>query len=157
MLPDRFKEAQTAVSELCPERFYCPSGTSEATKLCTVGHFCEEGSSSPESCAAGYYQNDTGHGACKTCPAGFVCDGEGTVAPSECPSGYYCPPGTSIATQHPCANGTFNNVTMLTAADECQACLPGMYCDRPGLVTPCLLYTSPSPRDRTRSRMPSSA
>ena len=26
-----------------------------------------------------------------------------------------------------------------------------------GLVTLCLLYTSPSPRDRTRSRMPSSA
>ena len=25
------------------------------------------------------------------------------------------------------------------------------------LCTPCLLYTSPSPRDRTRSRMPSSA
>ena len=25
------------------------------------------------------------------------------------------------------------------------------------LVTDCLLYTSPSPRDRTRSRMPSSA
>ena len=27
----------------------------------------------------------------------------------------------------------------------------------PGRVAPCLLYTSPSPRDRTRSRMPSSA
>ena len=29
----------------------------------------------------------------------------------------------------------------------------------PGLILliPCLLYTSPSPRDRTRSRMPSSA
>ena len=26
-----------------------------------------------------------------------------------------------------------------------------------GYVKPCLLYTSPSPRDRTRSRMPSSA
>ena len=26
-----------------------------------------------------------------------------------------------------------------------------------GLVSGCLLYTSPSPRDRTRSRMPSSA
>ena len=26
-----------------------------------------------------------------------------------------------------------------------------------GVVKPCLLYTSPSPRDRTRSRMPSSA
>ena len=25
------------------------------------------------------------------------------------------------------------------------------------IITPCLLYTSPSPRDRTRSRMPSSA
>ena len=29
--------------------------------------------------------------------------------------------------------------------------LPELFC------TPCLLYTSPSPRDRTRSRMPSSA
>ena len=28
---------------------------------------------------------------------------------------------------------------------------------RAGKATPCLLYTSPSPRDRTRSRMPSSA
>ena len=28
---------------------------------------------------------------------------------------------------------------------------------RPEKYTPCLLYTSPSPRDRTRSRMPSSA
>ena len=27
----------------------------------------------------------------------------------------------------------------------------------PEAVVPCLLYTSPSPRDRTRSRMPSSA
>ena len=26
-----------------------------------------------------------------------------------------------------------------------------------GVNSPCLLYTSPSPRDRTRSRMPSSA
>ena len=29
--------------------------------------------------------------------------------------------------------------------------------ERPLPNTPCLLYTSPSPRDRTRSRMPSSA
>ena len=29
--------------------------------------------------------------------------------------------------------------------------------DRVPVVSPCLLYTSPSPRDRTRSRMPSSA
>ena len=29
--------------------------------------------------------------------------------------------------------------------------------DFDGLIVSCLLYTSPSPRDRTRSRMPSSA
>ena len=29
--------------------------------------------------------------------------------------------------------------------------------DKEGIPKPCLLYTSPSPRDRTRSRMPSSA
>ena len=29
--------------------------------------------------------------------------------------------------------------------------------NEPWLITSCLLYTSPSPRDRTRSRMPSSA
>ncbi len=38
-----------------------------------------------------------------------------------------------------------------------------LHCDiievdkQPGLLLICLLYTSPSPRDRTRSRMPSSA
>ena len=30
-------------------------------------------------------------------------------------------------------------------------------CGKEQTVTPCLLYTSPSPRDRPRSRMPSSA
>ena len=29
--------------------------------------------------------------------------------------------------------------------------------DQKQIIIPCLLYTSPSPRDRTRSRMPSSA
>ena len=31
------------------------------------------------------------------------------------------------------------------------------YIMRPAMILTCLLYTSPSPRDRTRSRMPSSA
>ena len=36
--------------------------------------------------------------------------------------------------------------------------LTSMYYDRAVRIElPCLLYTSPSPRDRTRSRMPSSA
>ena len=34
---------------------------------------------------------------------------------------------------------------------------PEAYDKIKGWVFPCLLYTSPSPRDRTRSRMPSSA
>ena len=33
----------------------------------------------------------------------------------------------------------------------------GLFCGSQGLARVCLLYTSPSPRDRTRSRMPSSA
>ena len=44
-------------------------------------------------------------------------------------------------------------------------CLPGRYkaptylmaLIKRDIAKPCLLYTSPSPRDRTRSRMPSSA
>ena len=35
--------------------------------------------------------------------------------------------------------------------------LHGQYLTKTGENTYCLLYTSPSPRDRTRSRMPSSA
>ena len=51
----------------------------------------------------------------------------------------------------------------LTASSDAKICLTGIL---PTLrkfdlemhnLTPCLLYTSPSPRDRTRSRMPSSA
>ena len=39
------------------------------------------------------------------------------------------------------------------SSDEFEGRLPGT----PGGEKTCLLYTSPSPRDRTRSRMPSSA
>ena len=39
--------------------------------------------------------------------------------------------------------------------DNCDAALALIQFDR--LIESCLLYTSPSPRDRTRSRMPSSA
>src|SRR5664280_3760080 len=42
--------------------------------------------------------------------------------------------------------GTYNIQLIVTADAE-----PG------GVIRDCLLYTSPSPRDRTRSRMPSSA
>ena len=38
-----------------------------------------------------------------------------------------------------------------------QSDLNNELCVESGIVRTCLLYTSPSPRDRTRSRMPSSA
>ena len=40
----------------------------------------------------------------------------------------------------------------LSPADE-----RGRYMEHQNRINACLLYTSPSPRDRTRSRMPSSA
>ena len=40
--------------------------------------------------------------------------------------------------------------------EVCSKCHP-FYTGKQKLVDTCLLYTSPSPRDRTRSRMPSSA
>ena len=49
------------------------------------------------------------------------------------------------------ADGTRTEHTIGTAQDAVPYSRP------PRPFTPCLLYTSPSPRDRTRSRMPSSA
>ena len=59
-------------------------------------------------------------------------------------------------------------IVCLTAYDAPTAAILDEHCDLilvgdsvgmvvHGLTTTCLLYTSPSPRDRTRSRMPSSA
>ena len=43
------------------------------------------------------------------------------------------------------------------AASGCAEKLIGASAFQVDVSSPCLLYTSPSPRDRTRSRMPSSA
>ena len=45
---------------------------------------------------------------------------------------------------------TYQQVSKHNRADDCLVSVNGNVYD-------CLLYTSPSPRDRTRSRMPSSA
>ena len=47
--------------------------------------------------------------------------------------------------------------TMFEAAYYCEIMRAGIQSVARGQVSACLLYTSPSPRDRTRSRMPSSA
>ena len=50
-----------------------------------------------------------------------------------------------------------NNRQTLSDADGEGRHLFAGWCKAAGLTMGCLLYTSPSPRDRTRSRMPSSA
>ena len=52
------------------------------------------------------------------------------------------------------ANGIGESIGSVTAQDTDQGLV--IYPDLAGL-SPCLLYTSPSPRDMRRSRMPSSA
>ena len=44
---------------------------------------------------------------------------------------------------------------LIAIYDNCNSLHTNAYDE--AITTPCLLYTSPSPRDRTRSRMPSSA
>ena len=56
---------------------------------------------------------------------------------------------------------TCSEITMLVSLSpelyRCMNCGADLQQHVNGKITYCLLYTSPSPRDRTRSRMPSSA
>ena len=53
---------------------------------------------------------------------------------------------------NPILENVIDPITGLPMEDE-----DGNVIQRPAIPNTCLLYTSPSPRDRTRSRMPSSA
>ena len=53
-----------------------------------------------------------------------------------CPEGHYCPAGTYVSTQFPCPTGTFYNLTMATALEDCIYCTAGSYCATPGLTNP---------------------
>ena len=64
--------------------------------------------------------------------------------------------GFQLQYEHP--NGKLyqgNSIDWLASLDDASVDL--VFADPPYNVKNCLLYTSPSPRDRTRSRMPSSA
>ena len=56
----------------------------------------------------------------------------------------------------PCEEGTTEDVWDEIVSSLCNN-TSGDGGQNPQIEGPCLLYTSPSPRDRTRSRMPSSA
>ena len=70
-----------------------------------------------------------------------------------------------IDEKYPCRSviGSLMYAMICTRPDLCYSvCLLSRYQSKPSkyswqLIKSCLLYTSPSPRDRTRSRMPSSA
>lgn len=133
---------------ICPQGWYCPAGTGYVWQACPPGTYggstglvklsdctdCDGGkycdvhnaTTFTGSCSAGYYCTS---GSDSKTPDGT---GNGTAGP--CPTGRYCP--VSTANPQPCPAGTFNNRTMLTAQSECQSCLPGYYCDVPGLSWP---------------------
>ena len=101
--------------------------------------------------------------ACTNCPSGRYgsrmkessnkCEGPCRNAPEGstycgCLAGKYGPTNEyDSSTSNRCVNcevGRYNDVTTQTS---CKLCSAGRYGDKIGLITNCLLYTSPSPRD----------
>ena len=127
----------------CFSGYYCPGGQSSGSPLnysCPVGHYCLEGDSKPRPCQSGLYQNLPKQSSCETCPERYYCNAthEPVVNYNShlCPQGYYCRNGTTFAEEHPCAVGTFNNVTGRASQLECTSCLGRFYCGHPGLTYP---------------------
>eukprot|EP00831_Metopus_contortus_P068119 TRINITY_DN60867_c0_g1_i1.p3 TRINITY_DN60867_c0_g1~~TRINITY_DN60867_c0_g1_i1.p3 ORF type:complete len:155 (-),score=14.37 TRINITY_DN60867_c0_g1_i1:43-507(-) len=117
-------------------------------------------------CSPGYFQASTQQSTCTPCTSGHYCmysSTAGTIAETDCPKGACCS-GTTLDRPTSCAIGTYQNALAQTT---CTTCTAGHYCNVRGQETeincpggyycPCLLYTSPSPRDLSTSRMPSSA
>jgi hypothetical protein len=144
-----------------PQGYYTKEASTTQGTLCTVGYYCPAGTTGEAAvpCPIGKMRTTPGAGAetdCATCTAGYYC-GQGTAIPKVCPQGSYCPAGSSTPTQ--CPIGTFGAKVGLTAATECQDCLPGMYCSQKGLKAPdglcdmgyyCILKaTTPNPTDGT--------
>ncbi|XP_077985306.1 uncharacterized protein LOC144439946 [Glandiceps talaboti] len=133
---------------MCDPGFYCPGGQNVSRPdeyRCSPGHYCESGSVEETSCPAGEYQNEWGKATCKVCTAGYYCDAtlqndtfcsHGVQNPQPCPTGHYCPSGTQYAIQYGCPNGTYSDLTHLTAASDCTPCSGGYYCGQEGLSAP---------------------
>ena len=67
-------------------------------------------------------------------------------------------PGTRLASLFPgVKRATTNSIHHQGIKDLAPGFVVEARCPEDGMIEACLLYTSPSPRDRTRSRMPSSA
>ncbi|KAL0973027.1 hypothetical protein UPYG_G00197910 [Umbra pygmaea] len=125
---------------LCSHGYWCPPGQRVATALpCPVAHYCPRGSPAPEPCPPGTFQDQGTQAACNICDAGYYCDvrwGLNASMRRPCPKGHYCPPGTALATQHPCPSGSFNHREQIDSLEACTLCPPGKYCPTTGLAEP---------------------
>ncbi|XP_064629299.1 uncharacterized protein LOC135488586 [Lineus longissimus] len=137
--------ALAAPTGLCDPGYYCPIGQTTSNPkqfICPPGYYCEKGSSIYQMCPYGTYQDETGQSSCKICPEGYYCDpGQRLLVRGDfypCPAGHYCPNGTRTATEWACPVGTYNNVTGLSSADQCQLCTGGFYCPGGGIIQPSL-------------------
>ncbi|XP_026534414.1 neurogenic locus notch homolog protein 4-like [Notechis scutatus] len=131
-----------------PTGFYCPEGTGLDWKPCPPGtynpiqgirslvecHICDGG----KFCLYHNATDVTGE-----CWEGFYCtqgsnrpnpNAQLNVQAGACPSGYYCPRGTIIP--NPCPVGTFAAESRLHSEVECSPCVPGHFCNTPGLAAP---------------------
>ena len=128
---------QDRVNGTCDPGYFCLEGSPTPRPnttyggICPPGFHCPAGSAFPLPCDPGTYNNASGQATCQICPGGFYCSGN-TTSPQECPSGFICPPGTSYASDKPCSEGTFNNLTGMSSDSACVQCTAGYYCDRQG-------------------------
>ncbi|KAH0623289.1 hypothetical protein JD844_031443 [Phrynosoma platyrhinos] len=133
--------------QLCPKGFYCPEGTGLNWQPCPPGTYGpNQGASSHTECRAcdggKFCMHHNATDVTGTCWEGYYCT-QGSDRPNPdtylnghagpCPFGHYCPKGTAVPQQ--CPMGTFGARTKLSSEDECSHCLPGHYCDTPGLTT----------------------
>lgn len=134
--------------EDCPPGYYCPEGTGYVWQPCPTGTYSADSGLANDTqctpCTGGFYCDQINSTAVTgACDPGYYCrSGSDTQTPSPsskgdagiCPMGYYC--GAQTAEPVACPAGTFNNQTGLTLEGECQSCLPGHYCETPGLAYP---------------------
>lgn len=128
----------TPTANVCAAGFYCPEGQevgSPTAYACPAGYECPAGATIAIKCELGQYQPDVQQDHCEPCPAGSYCDGSDPSTHVVCPPGYFCPANTRYSTEHPCPEGTYNDLSGITQQSDCKACPVGYFCDQKGQTT----------------------